>query len=222
MFFCMLNATNRPKVFADSKGVVSFIPFVLYILFFKFLCSPKMGDGNIRMCQDQWFQCGRKMEDITDHSPWMINEGNNSSSSSSIGESTISNSSCSSTLEIMDDASSASPTSCTSSSDGALSDLSSLMAQLPIKRGLSEYYVGKSESFTCLARVTSVEDLPKKKESHQSRKMKKSTYKSCTLPKPNIFKKASRSSFLSSCYTTRKSNSTISRTRPPIIPVQRT
>lgn len=166
------------------------------------------------MCQNQWFGCGRNME---------INEDNvyNSPSSSSIGESTISNSNstCSSSIETTDDASS-SPAKCTSASDGALSDLSTLMAQLPIKRGLSEYYEGKSESFTCLARVTSLEDLPKK-GTHHSRKMMKS-YKSYTLPKPNIFKKASRSSFLSSCYTTRKSNSSINRSRPPLIHVQRT
>ncbi|KAK4375401.1 hypothetical protein RND71_006078 [Anisodus tanguticus] len=178
-----------------------------------------MGDGKIKMSQDQWFQCGNNLEN-KDHSLWMINGGINSLSSSSIGESTISSVSCSSSLEeIMDDASS--PASCISSSfDGALGDLSTLMAQLPIKRGLSEYYEGKSETFTCLARVTSVEDLPK----NETRKMKvyKSSYKSYTLPKPIILKKASRSSLLSSSYTARKSNSSISRSRPPLIPVQRT
>ncbi|CAN4098482.1 unnamed protein product [Withania somnifera] len=169
-----------------------------------------MGDGDI---QDQWFQCGSNKENIKDHSPWMIND-----SSSSIGESTFSNSTCSSSsLETMDDAS-----SCTSSSDGALSDLSTLVAQLPIKRGLSKYYEGKSESFTCLARVTSVQDLPKKETPYSRKKMNKSSYKSYTLPKSIIFKKASKSSFLSSCYTTRKSNSSISRSSPPLIPVQRT
>ncbi|MCD9643572.1 hypothetical protein HAX54_031157 [Datura stramonium] len=176
-----------------------------------------MGDDKIEMLKDEWFRRG---SNIKDDSSWMINEGNNSSqSSSSIGESTISNSTCSSSLETMDDASSPA-----SSSDGALSDLSSLMAQLPIKRGLSEYYEGKSESFTCLARVKSVEDLAKK-ENGYSRKMKKScksSYKSYTLPKPIIFKKATRSSFLSSCYTTRKTSSSISRSRHPLIPVQRT
>ncbi|CAN4100129.1 unnamed protein product [Withania somnifera] len=170
-----------------------------------------MGDDKIKMSQDEWFECGRNMENIRDHSPWMINDS--PSSSSSIGESTISNSTWSSSLETMDDA--------TSSSDGAFTDLSTLMAQLPIKRGLSEYYEGKSESFTYLARVTNVEDLPKK-ETPCIRKMKKSSYTSYTLPKSTIFKKASRSSFLSSCYTTRKSNSSINRSRPPLIPVQRT
>lgn len=94
-----------------------------------------MGDGKIQMFQDQWFRCVSNMED-KDHSLCMITEGNqdrceaydnNSPSSSSVVESTISNASCSSSLETMDDASSS--ISCTSS----LYDLSTLMAQLPIK-----------------------------------------------------------------------------------------
>ncbi|KAH0666473.1 hypothetical protein KY285_027679 [Solanum tuberosum] len=173
-----------------------------------------MGDGNIEMFKDKWFQCGNNLENKNCCS-WMINEGdnNNSPSSSSIGESssTISSLNCNSSLETMDDA----------SSDGVLSDLSTLMAQLPIKKGLSEYYDGKSESFTCLGRVTSLEDLPKK-ENRCNRKMKKSLYKSYTLPKPIMFKKASRISFLPSCYTSKRPSSSISRSRPPLIPVQRT
>ncbi|XP_015077959.1 uncharacterized protein LOC107021764 [Solanum pennellii] len=172
-----------------------------------------MGDSNIEMFKDQLFQCGNNLED-KNCSSWMINEGDNDSpSSSSIGESssTISSLNCNSSLDTMDDA----------SSDGALSDLSTLMAQLPIKKGLSEYYDGKSESFTCLGRVTSLEDLPKK-ENRCNRKMKKSLYKSYTLPKTIMFKKASRSSFLSSCYASKRPNSSISRSRPPLIPVQRT
>ncbi|XP_055831307.1 protein OXIDATIVE STRESS 3-like [Solanum dulcamara] len=172
-----------------------------------------MGDSKIEMFKDE---CDNYMENKS-CSSWMINEDNNSPSSSSIGETSSTISSLTS-LETTDDASS--PAS-RNSSDGALSDLSTLMAQLPIKRGLSEYYDGKSESFTCLARVTSVEDLPKK-ESRYTRKMNNSSYKSHTLPKPVIFKKALRSSFLSSCYTARKPNSSISRRRLPLVPVQRT
>lgn len=92
---------------------------------FSFLSIRKMGDGNIEMFKDKWFQCGNNLENKNCCS-WMINEGdNNSQSSSSIGESssTISILNCNSSLETMDDA----------SSDGALSDLSTLMAQLPIK-----------------------------------------------------------------------------------------
>ncbi|XP_060213906.1 protein OXIDATIVE STRESS 3-like [Lycium barbarum] len=48
-----------------------------------------------------------------------------------------------------------------SSSYGPLYELSELMAQLPIRRGLSKYYQGKSESFGCLGSVKSLEDLTK-------------------------------------------------------------
>ncbi|XVF49091.1 hypothetical protein PTKIN_Ptkin03bG0240700 [Pterospermum kingtungense] len=48
------------------------------------------------------------------------------------------------------------------SSNGPLCELSQLVAQLPIRRGLSKHYQGKSQSFTSLASVRSVEDLPKK------------------------------------------------------------
>ncbi|XP_004235639.2 protein OXIDATIVE STRESS 3 [Solanum lycopersicum] len=173
-----------------------------------------------------------------EHQLWMIDEGHeldhgeicdnnnmshssSSSISSSIGEgsSNISNGSCcSSSLDTTDDASS-SP----SSDDGALYDLSSLMSQLPIKRGLSKFYEGKSQSFTSLSRVTSLEDLAKK-ESPYRRKMKScksygaglDSYKSYTLPKATILKKASKSSSFSSYGKA----SFISRSRPPLIPVQ--
>ncbi|GKC74128.1 hypothetical protein Tco_1120011 [Tanacetum coccineum] len=66
--------------------------------------------------------------------------------------------------EMVDDA--------TSSHDGPLYELSELMAQLPIKRGLSKYYQGKSESFGSLANLNNIEDLAKK--SHKSRRLTKS------------------------------------------------
>ncbi|KAI3727268.1 hypothetical protein L1987_67080 [Smallanthus sonchifolius] len=87
----------------------------------------------------------------------------------------------SSSLDTIDDASSA------NSSRSSLYDLSDLMSHLPIKRGLSKFYHGKSDSFTSLSRVTSIEDIPKK--SHK--KMKKS-YGSYTHPKPIISKKSYR------------------------------
>ncbi|KAI3786116.1 hypothetical protein L1987_45244 [Smallanthus sonchifolius] len=95
--------------------------------------------------------------------------------------------SSSSSLDTMDDASSA------NSSRSSLYDLSDLMSHLPIKRGLSKFYHGKSDSFTSLARVTSIEDIPKK--SHK--KMKKS-YGPYTSPKPIISKKSYRKKFNSS------------------------
>ncbi|KAG6504212.1 uncharacterized protein LOC121987664 [Zingiber officinale] len=54
---------------------------------------------------------------------------------------------------------------------------STLVEQLPIKRGLSKYYQGKSQSYTSLSVVRTLEDLPKK-ESPFKRKMMMKTCKS--------------------------------------------
>ncbi|KAL8133834.1 hypothetical protein AgCh_009049 [Apium graveolens] len=43
----------------------------------------------------------------------------------------------------------------------SLNDMSSLLQHLPIKRGLSKHYEGKSKSFACLSNVMSLEDLAK-------------------------------------------------------------
>ncbi|XP_042411507.1 uncharacterized protein LOC122001022 [Zingiber officinale] len=49
------------------------------------------------------------------------------------------------------------------STEGPLFELSAtLMAVLPIKRGLSKYFQGKSQSFASLSRATCIEDLAKK------------------------------------------------------------
>ncbi|KAG2310727.1 hypothetical protein Bca52824_022284 [Brassica carinata] len=112
---------------------------------------------------------------------------------------------CSSDLtEEDDDASS-------SSSNGPLEDLSDLMLHLPIKGGLSKFYEGKSQSFTSLANVKSLEDLMKRGFKNTTNKARrkacKSTggiieqsYKSVYSPKATISKKATRtpSSVLSS------------------------
>ncbi|CAL9226905.1 unnamed protein product [Arabidopsis halleri] len=56
--------------------------------------------------------------------------------------------------------------SSSSSPNGPFDDLSDLISQLPIihvkKGGLSKYYKGKSQSFTSLANVTSLQDLVKR------------------------------------------------------------
>ncbi|KAL8138513.1 hypothetical protein V2J09_004514 [Rumex salicifolius] len=87
-------------------------------------------------------------------------------------------------------------------SNGALYDLSELMSNLPIKRGLSKFYQGKSQSFTSLATVTSLEDLAKKSNNYggYARRMKPcKTQKSphTTSPKSTISKRSSSSSSLS-------------------------
>ncbi|KAG2333227.1 hypothetical protein Bca52824_004407 [Brassica carinata] len=89
-----------------------------------------------------------------------------------------------------------------SSSNGPLEDLSDLMSHLPIKRGLSKFYEGKSQSFTSLANVKSLEDLMKKGFKHKNygaRRKAKSTggiidqsYRRVYSPKATISKKATR------------------------------
>ncbi|KAI3422881.1 uncharacterized protein J3R85_011613 [Psidium guajava] len=102
-------------------------------------------------------------------------------SESSMGDSLVTDesSSCSSS-ELAEDASSSTLCSSSSSSSsssstslsncqGPLYELSDLMTHLPIKRGLSKFYQGKSQSFTSLARVQSIEDLVKKESPHRKR-----------------------------------------------------
>ncbi|XP_050388021.1 protein OXIDATIVE STRESS 3-like [Argentina anserina] len=114
-----------------------------------------------------------------------------------------SSSSCSSSSDLVDDASSSS----SSSSNGPLYELSELMVHLPIRRGLSKYYQGKSQSFTSLGGVKSLDDLAKKVAAPYRRKRKPcksygggldNGHKSYnTSPKAIISKKAiSRGSFL--------------------------
>lgn len=44
---------------------------------------------------------------------------------------------------------------------GAVQNMSTLIQELPFKRGLSKYYNGKSQSFTSLSNVRSLEDMAK-------------------------------------------------------------
>lgn len=55
-----------------------------------------------------------------------------------------------------------------------LQDMSSLLLQLPLKRGLSEHYNGKSRSFTSLSNVKSLEDLAKQ-ENPFNKKIKRNS-----------------------------------------------
>ncbi|KAJ0031477.1 hypothetical protein Pint_13298 [Pistacia integerrima] len=143
---------------------------------------------------------------------WVIIEGSNEMSESvssveSLEDSTNSVSSSLFVTELMEDASSSgSCTSSSSSSNGPLYELSGLVAQLPIKRGLSKFYQGKSQSFTSLASVKNLEDLVKKGASCRL-KMKSCKSYAAGLdghksysPKATISKKSSftRGSFLSS------------------------
>ncbi|KAL5768719.1 hypothetical protein ACOSQ2_015502 [Xanthoceras sorbifolium] len=161
------------------------------------------GNDNGGRRKDKWVVMmeGGGGDEICDHSV---------SIESSIDESTNSASSSSSDLIEEDDASSSSSsTSSSSSSNGPLYELSALMAQLPaVKRGLSKFYQGKSQSFTSLANVNNIEDLAKKVNTSYKMRMKScKSYaagldghnKSMISPKATISKKPSRGSpFLSS------------------------
>ncbi|XP_051147993.1 protein OXIDATIVE STRESS 3-like [Andrographis paniculata] len=130
---------------------------------------------------------------------------------------------------------SSSPSSPFSSVTGRrnLYDLSEIMAQLPIKRGLSKFYEGKSESFTSLSSVTSTEDLAKKNSTMAvpyscRRNLKLKASKSCgnglnssykakaIISKRNNSSIHSRVSSLSSFST--KRGSFIISTKPPMVP----
>ncbi|CAN1789028.1 Protein OXIDATIVE STRESS 3 [Linum perenne] len=142
------------------------------------------------------------------------NEEPSSSSSTSMGS--PSNSSCFSEND-GDEAASASASSSSSNSsssstlhsknrnhDSPLYELSDLMAQLPIKRGLSKFYQGKSQSYkSLLGSVNSLEDLVKKVPSRRILKVKSKCKSFCWGlerqkhyygPKPTISKKGSSGS----------------------------
>ncbi|WOG99175.1 hypothetical protein DCAR_0518523 [Daucus carota subsp. sativus] len=132
------------------------------------------------------------------------------SSSSSVGEDSSALDGSLTSLDTEDDASSAS-----GNSSGSLFDLTDLIPQLPLKKGLSKFYQGKSQSFTNLSRVKSIEDLPKIRSPYNNRKklMKSSmsyggglnNFKLHTLPKPVISKNISRGYGSSSFTDIRKS-----------------
>ncbi|GMQ06298.1 hypothetical protein CsSME_00050938 [Camellia sinensis var. sinensis] len=146
----------------------------------------------------------KKNDDVLNYQ-WVIMEGGNDicgfESSESSFEGSINGSS--SSLDMMEDATS-STSSSSSPSDGPLYELSELMAQLPIKRGLSKYFQGKSQTFGSLASVKSLEDLAKKGKRPYRRKVKSCKSYGGGLdnhiysPKAAISKKTSRVSLLSS------------------------
>ncbi|KAK2385387.1 oxidative stress [Trifolium repens] len=121
-------------------------------------------------------------------------------SSGSITEDSMNNSMCSissSELDNDDDQEASSSTSSLSSSssnsNGPLYKLSELMDHLPLRRGLSMCYEGKAQSFGCLARVESIEDLPKKEKANYRNKVKSCKSFGLCTPKARIAKKSSSS-----------------------------
>ncbi|KAK9149367.1 hypothetical protein Scep_008124 [Stephania cephalantha] len=94
--------------------------------------------------------------------PWVaLNDEDDDcmSDSSMCSTDSLDASSTSSSSELVEDASSSTTWP---SPKGPLYELSELMAHLPIKRGLSKHFQGKSQSFTSLCNVRSLEDLAKK------------------------------------------------------------
>ncbi|KAH1086578.1 hypothetical protein AAZX31_07G118500 [Glycine max] len=134
---------------------------------------------------------------------WVIKEDGeeDSNDSSSIGLNSMDSMCSSSSSELSEDASSS--TSSTHS-NGPLFELSDLMSHLPMKRGLSMFYQGKAQSFTSLARVESIEDLPKKGIPYRKRTKSCKSFgggldsqRILCCPKATISKKTSRVSFAS-------------------------
>ncbi|KAJ1438003.1 hypothetical protein SESBI_03433 [Sesbania bispinosa] len=146
---------------------------------------------------------------------WVVKEDINdddvcdSSSIGSISEDSM-NSVCSSSSSELAEEASSSSTSClstsssSSNSNGPLYELSELMNHLPLKRGLSMFYQGKTQSFSSLARVQSIEDLPKKDRPYRKRMKSCKSYgggldshRISYTPKATISKKSSRGPFAS-------------------------
>ncbi|CBI20592.3 hypothetical protein VitviT2T_004371 [Vitis vinifera] len=165
-----------------------------------------MSAGRERVFRDQTSIAVHVKDAVLD--PWSTKKGNCNicsaeSPTSSIGYSTSSIGSTS-LSDLQDDATSSMPLSSSSSSlvNGPLYELSDLMAILPIKRGLSKYFQGKSKSFTSLSNVSCIEDLARR-ETPLRRRMKScksyggglDIHKSSYAPKPILLKKSAKGSF---------------------------
>ncbi|KAL5983173.1 hypothetical protein ACLOJK_017256 [Asimina triloba] len=61
-----------------------------------------------------------------------------------------------------------------------LYEMSSIMKQLPIKRGLSQHFQGKSQSFTSLSNVKCLEDLAKPERSPNKKLKPCKSHESCS------------------------------------------
>ncbi|RWR91476.1 MTD1 family protein [Cinnamomum micranthum f. kanehirae] len=72
---------------------------------------------------------------------------------------------------------------------GGLGSMASLESSLPIKRGLSNYFTGKSKSFTSLSEVTTIKDLAKPENSYNKRRKTLVTYKAAWIQSKSAFKR---------------------------------
>jgi hypothetical protein len=109
----------------------------------------------------------------------------------------------------------------------SLCDMSAMMAQLPVKKGLSKYYDGKSQSFACMSEVRCLEDLRKKESPYKKIKSCKSyvdldgNQKSCHIPGPNSKPIPKKPSGSSCANLMARNNSKNMLYRPPPIPVNK-
>eukprot|EP00268_Persea_americana_P006451 TRINITY_DN1232_c0_g2_i1.p1 TRINITY_DN1232_c0_g2~~TRINITY_DN1232_c0_g2_i1.p1 ORF type:complete len:263 (-),score=80.12 TRINITY_DN1232_c0_g2_i1:116-904(-) len=70
---------------------------------------------------------------------------------------------------------------------GGLGSMASLESSLPIKRGLSNYFTGKSKSFTSLSEATTIKDLAKPENSYNKRRKTLVTYKAAWIQSKSAF-----------------------------------
>ncbi|XXG47969.1 hypothetical protein AAC387_Pa02g2525 [Persea americana] len=146
---------------------------------------------------------------------------------SSTSDASSSDSMASSSSDLSEDASSFTSSTPERLAVSPLYQLSSLMEQLPFKRGLSKHFQGKSQSFTSLSNVRCLEDLAKPdnpyKKQMKSRKSYAGGLDSHRSYTPNaasrtISKKSSRSS----CASLISRRNSLLGNKPPPIPAHRT
>ncbi|KAI3801180.1 hypothetical protein L1987_29284 [Smallanthus sonchifolius] len=115
--------------------------------------------GEIQICKEMGFK------DNDNNLQWVFMEAKDDACNYDLMESDLDDSlESSSSIDMIEDAPSSSSSSSIPSSCSPLFELSDLMAHLPIKRGLSKFYQGKSESFASLTSVKRVADLAKKEK----------------------------------------------------------
>jgi hypothetical protein len=104
-------------------------------------------------------------------------------------------------------------------------DMSSVKAELPMKKGgLSRYYDGKSQSFACMSEVRCLEDLRKKERPYKKIKSDvdlDGNQEACPAPGPNSKGTAKPSGGSCANLMARNSTTTNMLYRPPPIPVNK-
>ncbi|PKU62240.1 uncharacterized protein LOC110095060 [Dendrobium catenatum] len=128
----------------------------------------------------------------------------------------------SSSSDLMEDANSSPSNDNLEEEDGSLFEMSNLIAQLPLKRGLSKHFQGKSQSFSSLCNVRNLEDLAKPDRPYKKKLKSSKSYgggldchKALSFARGSLIKKPFRGSFSS---LGPKRHSFLSNNRPPIPP----